>query len=86
MLPPQEAGGEAAFLASGFGGQFIAVLPAKRLVVSQTVAKQDNPRGVVACNPPYDARLQADPALYRALGRALVARVPTWTAPRQTAR
>ena len=25
-------------------------------------------RGLVVCNPPYDARLSADPALYRALG------------------
>ena len=31
----------------------------------------DNPRGLVVCNPPYDARLAADPALYRALGNAL---------------
>ena len=30
-----------------------------------------NPHGVVACNPPDDARLAADPALYRALGDAL---------------
>lgn len=27
-------------------------------------------RSLLACNPPYDARLQADPALYRALGDA----------------
>ena len=39
-----------------------------------------NPRGVVACNPPYDARLAADPALYRALGDALKAAVPGWRA------
>jgi 23S rRNA (guanine2445-N2)-methyltransferase / 23S rRNA (guanine2069-N7)-methyltransferase len=38
------------------------------------------PRGLVACNPPYDARLAADPALYRALGDALCAAVPTWRA------
>lgn len=37
-------------------------------------------QGVVVCNPPYDARLQADPALYRALGAALQERVPGWTA------
>ena len=37
-------------------------------------------KGVVVCNPPYDARLAADPALYRALGQSLVARVPDWTA------
>ncbi|MDQ3618245.1 MAG: bifunctional 23S rRNA (guanine(2069)-N(7))-methyltransferase RlmK/23S rRNA (guanine(2445)-N(2))-methyltransferase RlmL [Pseudomonadota bacterium] len=36
--------------------------------------------GLVVCNPPYDARLAADPALYRALGNALKAAVPTWRA------
>jgi len=36
--------------------------------------------GVVACNPPYDARLAADPALYRALGDALKRAVPAWRA------
>ncbi|KFN47444.1 hypothetical protein N790_01680 [Arenimonas malthae CC-JY-1] len=36
--------------------------------------------GLVACNPPYDARLAADPALYRALGDALRAAVPDWRA------
>lgn len=37
-------------------------------------------RGLVACNPPYDARLAADPALYRALGDALKRVVPQWRA------
>jgi 23S rRNA (guanine2445-N2)-methyltransferase / 23S rRNA (guanine2069-N7)-methyltransferase len=37
-------------------------------------------RGLVACNPPYDARLAADPALYRALGDALKRTVPQWRA------
>ena len=37
-------------------------------------------RGVVVCNPPYDARLAADPALYRALGDALRRAVPDWRA------
>ena len=37
-------------------------------------------RGLVACNPPYDARLAADPALYRALGDALKRNVPQWRA------
>lgn len=37
-------------------------------------------RGLVACNPPYDARLHADPALYRALGDALRRAVPQWRA------
>ena len=36
--------------------------------------------GLVATNPPYDARLAADPALYRALGDALRRAVPTWRA------
>ena len=37
-------------------------------------------RGLVACNPPYDARLAADPALYRALGDVLKRTVPGWRA------
>ncbi len=37
-------------------------------------------RGLVVCNPPYDARLAADPALYRALGNALKQTAPTWRA------
>lgn len=37
-------------------------------------------RGLVVCNPPYDARLAADPALYRALGDALRKAVPDWRA------
>ncbi|MBS7458648.1 bifunctional 23S rRNA (guanine(2069)-N(7))-methyltransferase RlmK/23S rRNA (guanine(2445)-N(2))-methyltransferase RlmL [Coralloluteibacterium stylophorae] len=41
---------------------------------------QDAPRGVVVCNPPYDARLAADPALYRTLGQALARAVPAWRA------
>ena len=41
---------------------------------------QQNPRGLVACNPPYDARLAADPALYRALGNALKHTAPQWRA------
>jgi len=36
--------------------------------------------GLVVCNPPYDARLAADPALYRALGDALKSAVPAWRA------
>src|SRR5690606_20138477 len=39
-----------------------------------------SPRGLVVCNPPYDARLAADPALYRALGDALRRAVPQWRA------
>ena len=37
-------------------------------------------RGVAVCNPPYDARLAADPALYRALGDALKQALPDWRA------
>lgn len=37
-------------------------------------------RGLVVCNPPYDARLAADPGLYRALGNALQRVVPDWRA------
>src|SRR5690606_40450004 len=37
-------------------------------------------RGLVVCNPPYDARLAADPALYRALCDALRGAVPGWRA------
>lgn len=37
-------------------------------------------KGLVVCNPPYDARLAADPALYRALGDALKRAVPQWRA------
>ena len=40
----------------------------------------DAVRGLAACNPPYDARLAADPALYRALGDALKRVVPGWRA------
>lgn len=34
--------------------------------------------GVVVCNPPYDARLAADEALYASLGSALQRAVPDW--------
>ena len=34
--------------------------------------------GLVVCNPPYDARLAADAALYRDLGDALRRAVPDW--------
>ncbi|MDR6992631.1 bifunctional 23S rRNA (guanine(2069)-N(7))-methyltransferase RlmK/23S rRNA (guanine(2445)-N(2))-methyltransferase RlmL [Luteimonas sp. 3794] len=37
-------------------------------------------RGLAVCNPPYDARLAADPALYRTLGNALGRAVPEWRA------
>jgi 23S rRNA (guanine2445-N2)-methyltransferase / 23S rRNA (guanine2069-N7)-methyltransferase len=38
------------------------------------------PTGSVVCNPPYDARLAADAALYRQLGDALQRAVPGWRA------
>lgn len=41
---------------------------------------QATARGLVVCNPPYDARLAADPALYRALGDALKRSTPGWRA------
>ncbi|MEO6172699.1 MAG: bifunctional 23S rRNA (guanine(2069)-N(7))-methyltransferase RlmK/23S rRNA (guanine(2445)-N(2))-methyltransferase RlmL, partial [Arenimonas sp.] len=37
-------------------------------------------RGLVVCNPPYNARLAADEPLYRELGDALRAAVPGWRA------
>jgi 23S rRNA (guanine2445-N2)-methyltransferase / 23S rRNA (guanine2069-N7)-methyltransferase len=43
-------------------------------------ADGDATPGLVVCNPPYDARLAADPALYRALGDALRRAVPAWRA------
>lgn len=36
--------------------------------------------GLVVSNPPYDARLAADPRLYRSLGEALQRAVPGWAA------
>ncbi|UHQ18333.1 bifunctional 23S rRNA (guanine(2069)-N(7))-methyltransferase RlmK/23S rRNA (guanine(2445)-N(2))-methyltransferase RlmL [Lysobacter sp. KIS68-7] len=44
------------------------------------MAEDVSERGLVVCNPPYDARLAADPALYRALGDALRRTVPNWRA------
>ncbi|MHC9086673.1 bifunctional 23S rRNA (guanine(2069)-N(7))-methyltransferase RlmK/23S rRNA (guanine(2445)-N(2))-methyltransferase RlmL [Luteimonas sp. RIT-PG2_3] len=38
------------------------------------------PAGLVVCNPPYDARLAADAALYRALGQTLQRALPHWKA------
>jgi len=37
-------------------------------------------QGLIVCNPPYDARLAADPALYRTLGDALKRATPGWSA------
>ena len=46
----------------------------------ESLPVQTNPHGAVVCNPPYDARLAADPNLYRALGDALKRAVPQWRA------
>jgi 23S rRNA (guanine2445-N2)-methyltransferase / 23S rRNA (guanine2069-N7)-methyltransferase len=46
----------------------------------RAIPERPEPRGLVACNPPYDARLAADPALYRALGDALRRATPGWRA------
>lgn len=45
VLPPEVWGPKAGY-ASGFGGQIIAFIPAKRLVVVQTVDLKQNPKGV----------------------------------------
>jgi len=61
----------------------LRVAPVERLAETfpalARVEPQDPP-GLAVCNPPYDARLAADPALYRALGDALAATVPAWRA------
>lgn len=44
------------------------------------MSQMAEPRGLVVCNPPYDARLAADPQLYRALGDALKRATPEWRA------
>jgi 23S rRNA (guanine2445-N2)-methyltransferase / 23S rRNA (guanine2069-N7)-methyltransferase len=49
-------------------------------VRSLEAVRGEDSGGVVVCNPPYDVRLQADPALYRALGDALKRSVPAWRA------
>ncbi len=46
---------------------------------TETPAAATTP-GLVVSNPPYDARLAADPVLYRALGDALRRAVPDWRA------
>lgn len=43
---PEDVWGANAAYASGFGGQIIAFIPSKRLVVTQTVDLKDNPQGV----------------------------------------
>ncbi|ALN90612.1 bifunctional 23S rRNA (guanine(2069)-N(7))-methyltransferase RlmK/23S rRNA (guanine(2445)-N(2))-methyltransferase RlmL [Lysobacter gummosus] len=48
--------------------------------VDATSSAPETAPGLVVCNPPYDARLAADAALYRALGDALKRIVPSWRA------
>ncbi|MCD1263885.1 amide hydrolase [Shinella sumterensis] len=43
---PGDTWGPHAFYASGYGGQIIAVVPSKRLVVAQTIDLKQNPSGV----------------------------------------
>ena len=43
---PEDTWGPNAFYASGYGGQIIAVVPSKRLVVVQTVDLNQNPKGI----------------------------------------
>ncbi|WP_425106834.1 hypothetical protein [Ancylobacter sp.] len=43
---PADICGKNAFYASGYGGQIIAIVPAKRLVVVQTVDLKQNPKGI----------------------------------------
>src|SRR5690606_2180130 len=66
--PRRNAARAGAANASGFQGAELSALP----------AAPPSPRGLVVCNPPYDGRLAADPALYRALGDALKRHVPGW--------
>ncbi len=62
--------------------QIAGVADAIRLDVRDiaSLPVQQNTTGVVVCNPPYDARLAADPALYRTLGESLKRATPAWTA------
>ena len=61
--------------AAGFGD--VIALEARAVAALQPVQE---PRGLVACNPPYDARLAADARLYRDLGEALKRVAPDWRA------
>lgn len=54
--------------------------PAHAALATADAESDAAPKGLVVCNPPYDARLAADPALYRVLGNALRRTVPTWRA------
>ena len=43
---PSESWGEGAAMAAGYGGQFLAYIPTKRLVMVQTVDPTQNPAGI----------------------------------------
>jgi hypothetical protein len=43
---PSDVWGQNAAYAAGYGGQIIAFLPSKRLVVVQTVDLKQNPKGI----------------------------------------
>jgi 23S rRNA (guanine2445-N2)-methyltransferase / 23S rRNA (guanine2069-N7)-methyltransferase len=59
----------------------VEVLDLRTAAIETLLLAEDvTERGLVVCNPPYDARLAADPALYRALGDALRRTVPGWRA------
>jgi 23S rRNA (guanine2445-N2)-methyltransferase / 23S rRNA (guanine2069-N7)-methyltransferase len=64
------------------GGDPVALLPApdESATSMDPRLRGDDGAGLVVCNPPYDARLAADAALYRGLGDALKRTVPTWRA------
>ncbi|MFZ5655508.1 MAG: bifunctional 23S rRNA (guanine(2069)-N(7))-methyltransferase RlmK/23S rRNA (guanine(2445)-N(2))-methyltransferase RlmL [Pseudomonadota bacterium] len=65
------------------GGSLEGGAPAAASVGSagaDAAAGAPSPAGLIVCNPPYDARLAADPALYRALGDALRRTAPDWRA------
>jgi len=58
----------------------LRVVPVQQLASTFPALAATPAPGLAVCNPPYDARLAADPALYRALGDALVEAVPAWRA------
>ncbi|MDO5609522.1 MAG: bifunctional 23S rRNA (guanine(2069)-N(7))-methyltransferase RlmK/23S rRNA (guanine(2445)-N(2))-methyltransferase RlmL [Pseudomonadota bacterium] len=58
----------------------IALLTTPELPAATETEPAQTTSGLVVCNPPYDARLAADAALYRDLGDALKRAVPNWSA------
>ncbi|NLA68416.1 MAG: bifunctional 23S rRNA (guanine(2069)-N(7))-methyltransferase RlmK/23S rRNA (guanine(2445)-N(2))-methyltransferase RlmL [Gammaproteobacteria bacterium] len=61
--------------AAGFGG--VMQLEERQVAALRPM---EHLRGLVACNPPYDARLAADAQLYRGLGDSLRRIAPYWRA------